>query len=74
MPCLGANVDVVEAQTEEYVVGEILSSFVDQGFCHDGPLGVRLIMHHKFFCRCCDVAVRGENEVDLVGPGNADIQ
>ena len=42
MPCLGANVDVVEAQAEEYIVGEIIASFVDQGFCHDGSLGVSL--------------------------------
>ena len=41
-PCLGADVDVIEAQAEEYVVGEILARFVDQGFCHDGSLGVRL--------------------------------
>ena len=29
MPCLGADVDVVKAEAEEYVVGEILASFVD---------------------------------------------
>ena len=36
MPCLGADVDVVETQAEEYVVGEILAWFVDKGFGHDG--------------------------------------
>ena len=72
LPCLGADVDVVKAQAEEYVVGEILASFVDQGFCHDESLGVR--MHHKFFCRCCTVEVREENEVDLVRPEHADVQ
>lgn len=42
MPCLGANVDVVETQAEQYVVGEILASPVDHGFCHYGSLGVNL--------------------------------
>ena len=49
MPCLGAGVDVIEAQAEEYVVGEILARFVDQGFCHDGSLGVSLENAPQFF-------------------------
>ena len=31
-------------------------------------------LHQKFFCRCCAVEVKKENEVDLVGPGDADIR
>ena len=49
MPCLRADVDVIEAQAEEYVVGEILARFVDQGFCHDGLLGVSLENAPQFF-------------------------
>ena len=49
MPCLGADIDVVETQAEEYVVGEILAWFVGKGFGHDGWVGVSLeIAPHSF--------------------------
>lgn len=67
MPCLGADVDVVDAQAEEYVVGEVLASFVDQGFCHDSSLDVRLENAPQVFCRCCNLEVRGENNSTRTG-------
>ena len=49
IPCLGADVDVVEAQAEEFLVGEVHAWFVDQGFCHDGSLDVSLENAPKVF-------------------------
>ena len=42
LPCLGGDIDVVEAQAEFYFVRKIFAWFVDQGFCHDGSLDVSL--------------------------------
>lgn len=41
MPWLAADADVVEAEVEDDVVGEILARLVNQWFCHDRSLGVR---------------------------------
>lgn len=41
-PCLWADVNVVETETEEKIVGEIHARFVNQRLCHDTSLGVRV--------------------------------
>ena len=42
LPCLGGDVDVVETEAKENLVGESLAGFVNQRFCHYWSLGVRL--------------------------------
>lgn len=39
LPCFRADVDVVEAEAEEKVVGEVLARFVGQRLCHDRVVG-----------------------------------
>ena len=35
-PCIGIDIDIVDAESEENFVGKVHARFVDQRVCHDG--------------------------------------
>ncbi len=73
LPCLGGDVDVVETEAKEDLVGEFLEGFVNQRFCHDRSLGVRLGGCTLESCGSCNVELSRGGEVKSSKKKDADI-